>query len=112
MGEIYALTPYIAQVLKSRGVPQRDREDLIQRVLLGAWQAIAAGRFRRDPDIPLRAWVAEIARRQAFNYWRASRSRKEQLTDPDLTSTSPKPSQTALAAWKIGFCCGSARRPG
>lgn len=84
MGEIYALTPYIAQVLKSRGVPQSDREDLIQRVLLGAWQAIAAGRFRRDPDIPLRAWVAEIARRQASNYWRASRSRQEELTDPDL----------------------------
>jgi len=65
--EIHALTPYIHSVLKARGVPQRDRCDLVQRVLIGAWQAIASSRYQPKPGVPLRAWVA----------------RREELTDPD-----------------------------
>ena len=83
MEEIHALTPYIHSVLKARGVPQRDRLDLVQRVLLGAWQAIISSRYRPIPGVPLRAWVGEIARRQASTYRRSARARQEELTDPD-----------------------------
>ena len=65
MEEIHALTPYIHSVLKARGVPERDRCDLVQRVLIGAWRAIASSRYEPQPGVPLRAWVGEIARRQA-----------------------------------------------
>ena len=83
MEEIHALTPYIHSVLKARGVPQRDRCDLVQRVLLGAWRAIASSRYRPEPGVPLRAWVGEIARRQASTYRRSALVRREELTDPD-----------------------------
>ena len=83
MEEIHALTPYIHSVLKARGVPQRDRCDLVQRVLIGAWQAIASSRYQPKPGVPLRAWVGEIARRQASTYRRSALARREELTDPD-----------------------------
>jgi RNA polymerase sigma factor (sigma-70 family) len=83
IGEIHALTPYIHAVLKARGVPERDRSDVVQRVLIGAWQAIMSCRYRPDPNVPLRAWVGEIARRQASSYRRSARVRREQITDPD-----------------------------
>jgi RNA polymerase sigma factor (sigma-70 family) len=81
--EIHALTPYIRTVLKAHGVPQRDRCDLVQRVLIGAWQAIMSCRYQPEPGVPLRGWVGEIARRQASNYRRSARVQREQLTDPD-----------------------------
>ena len=83
MEEVHALTPYIHSVLKARGVPQRDRCDLVQRVLIGAWQAIASSRYQPKPGVPLRAWVGEIARRQASTYRRSALARREELTDPD-----------------------------
>lgn len=82
MDEIRTHVPYIRTVLKSRGVPQRDRGDLVQSVLIGAWEAITSDRYRPDP-VRLRAWLAEIARRQAANYRRSARVQWEQLTDPD-----------------------------
>jgi RNA polymerase sigma factor (sigma-70 family) len=83
MEEIHALTPYIHAVLKARGVPQRDRWDLVQHVLIGAWQAIVSSRYQPKPGVPLRAWVGEIARRQASTYRRSARARQEELMDPD-----------------------------
>ncbi|HLM73226.1 MAG TPA: sigma-70 family RNA polymerase sigma factor [Polyangiaceae bacterium] len=83
MEEIHALTPYIHSVLKARGVPERDRCDLVQRVLIGAWRAIASSRYEPKPGVPLRAWVGEIARRQASTYRRSAMARREQLTAPD-----------------------------
>jgi RNA polymerase sigma-70 factor (ECF subfamily) len=83
IGEIHALTPYIRKVLKSRGVPPRDRLDLVQSVLIGAWEAITSGRYQPNPAVGLRGWVGAIARRQASNYLRSARVRRERLTEPD-----------------------------
>jgi RNA polymerase sigma factor (sigma-70 family) len=82
MAEVRALTPYIRAVLRSRGVLQRDEWDVVQDVLIGAWKAITSGRYRPSPTASLKAWVAEIARRQAATYRRSVRHRWEELTDP------------------------------
>src|SRR5262245_32081498 len=81
--EVRTLIPYIRAVLRSRGVPRGEEPDLLQAVLVGAWLAITNGRYRPDPASSLRAWIAEIARRQAAKYLRSARRRRERVTDPD-----------------------------
>ncbi|XXT22382.1 sigma-70 family RNA polymerase sigma factor [Sorangium sp. So ce429] len=55
------------------GIPRRDRADVEQQVLLGAWNAIRRGRYRPDPrEKPrdaLRKWLHGIAWRQAAHYF-------------------------------------------
>ncbi|KYF76586.1 hypothetical protein BE11_47595 [Sorangium cellulosum] len=55
------------------GIPKRDRADVEQQVLLGAWNAIRRGKYRPDPrDKPrdaLRKWLHGVAWRQAAHYF-------------------------------------------
>lgn len=82
MAEVTRLVPYIRAVLRARGVPRCEEQDLVQSVLLGAWLAITSGRYHPEPA-GIRAWVAEIARRLAAKHRRSARFRRELLTDPD-----------------------------
>lgn len=85
LDEVYALIPYVRVVLRARGVPRRAEEDVVQSVLIGAWQAITSGRYRPDPNASLRAWIAEIARRQAAKYRRWARPRRAEQLDSEET---------------------------
>ncbi|WP_437597592.1 sigma-70 family RNA polymerase sigma factor [Sorangium sp. So ce590] len=73
--------PTITAILAERGIilatlagiPKRDRRDVEQQVLIGAWNAIRRGLYRPDPtDEPrkaLRKWLHGIAWRQASHYF-------------------------------------------
>ncbi|WP_437829272.1 RNA polymerase sigma factor [Sorangium sp. So ce1153] len=59
-------------VLVANGVPQRDRADVEQQVVIGAWDSARRGMYRPDPgDEPrkaLRRWLWGIAWRKTGHY--------------------------------------------
>ncbi|WP_437286294.1 sigma-70 family RNA polymerase sigma factor [Sorangium sp. So ce406] len=69
---ILAERSLILAVLISSGVPARDRPDVEQQVLLGAWRSVERGMYRPDPsDEPrraLRAWIHGVAWRKVSHY--------------------------------------------
>lgn len=69
---LWAERSFITLLLRTLRVPARDREDLLQTVLLGAWEAIRACRYRPDPlrhpRPALRAWVHGVVWRQVSHY--------------------------------------------
>ncbi|WP_437818231.1 hypothetical protein [Sorangium sp. So ce1078] len=46
---ILAERSVIVAVIIASGVPQRDRADVEQGILLGAWRAVKRGMYRPDP---------------------------------------------------------------
>ena len=66
------LRSLIVAVLISSGVPQRDRADVEQEILLGAWRSVKAGRYRPDPRAEpraaMRAWLYGICWRKTGHY--------------------------------------------
>ncbi|WP_437810018.1 RNA polymerase sigma factor [Sorangium sp. So ce1078] len=62
----------IHDVLRRWRVPSRDRADIVQEVLLGAWQSVRAGRFQPRPGVPeavaLKRWIVGISWRHASHY--------------------------------------------
>ncbi len=70
--ELVRELPLIRQVLRARGVRERDLEDMAQEVLLGAWRAVQEGRFLLVPGDDVRAalqrWLPGVAWRQASHY--------------------------------------------
>ncbi|XXY52537.1 sigma-70 family RNA polymerase sigma factor [Sorangium sp. So ce269] len=67
------------------GVPARDREDLLQIVLVAAWRAIQSGRYRPDPRADprraLSAWLQGITWRQAGHHLGRAHVRRELPVD-------------------------------
>ncbi|WP_437624908.1 RNA polymerase sigma factor [Sorangium sp. So ce1151] len=65
------------------GIPKRDRADVEQQVLLGAWRSVKRGKYRPDPrDKPrdaLRKWLHGIAWRQAAHYFDSAWTRRAVL---------------------------------
>ncbi|WP_434047124.1 MULTISPECIES: RNA polymerase sigma factor [Sorangium] len=80
---ILAERSLIVAVLVSSGVPKRDREDVAQGIVLGAWRSIERGMYRPDPaDEPrkaLRRWLFSIAWKQAGHYTGSAWSRRAVL---------------------------------
>lgn len=89
---ILALVPLIRRVLAKRGVSEQHIPDVVQDVVLGAWVAMLAGRFRlREGDTidrALRNWISTIALNHAAN-WQARAFNRLEIpfsnlsTDPD-----------------------------
>lgn len=69
---LWAERPFVARLLRTLRVPARDRKDLLQTVLLGAWEAIRASRYRPDPlrhpRHALRAWLHGVVWHQVSHY--------------------------------------------
>ncbi|MGK3987788.1 sigma-70 family RNA polymerase sigma factor [Sorangium sp. So ce136] len=69
---ILAERSLIVAVLIASGVPQRDRADVEQGIVLGAWRSVERGMYRPDPaDEPrkaLRRWLWGIAWRKTGHY--------------------------------------------
>ncbi|WP_437503190.1 sigma-70 family RNA polymerase sigma factor [Sorangium sp. So ce1099] len=69
---ILAERSLILAVLISSGVPARDRPDVEQQVLLGAWRSVERGMYRPDPSEDprraLRAWIHGIAWRKVSHH--------------------------------------------
>lgn len=62
------LGPLVMSYL-GRYVPQRDIEDVMQRVFYEVWRV----HERYDPDLSLRGWVLGIARKRAIDHLRKRR---------------------------------------
>ncbi|KYF70818.1 RNA polymerase sigma factor [Sorangium cellulosum] len=79
---------FIVATLISCGVPARDSADVAQAVVLGAWRAIEAGRYRPDPAANarqvLRRWLRGVAWRQATHYLGSAYVRHEVLHQEPL----------------------------
>ncbi|AUX32502.1 MULTISPECIES: RNA polymerase sigma factor [Sorangium] len=62
----------IVAVLVSSGIPARDRADVEQDIVIGAWRSVRRGMYRPDPKADprkaLRAWLYGIAWRKAGHY--------------------------------------------
>ncbi|WP_437877539.1 RNA polymerase sigma factor [Sorangium sp. So ce513] len=77
---ILAERSLILAVIVSGGVPQRDREDVAQGIVLGAWRSIERGMYRPDPaDEPrkaLRRWLFSVAWKQVGHYTGSAYARR------------------------------------
>ncbi|WP_434042136.1 MULTISPECIES: RNA polymerase sigma factor [Sorangium] len=106
-GALLAERRLIEATLVACGVPARDRDDLLQIVLLAAWNAIQAGRYRphpgADPRRALQAWLRGIAWRQAGHHLGRAHVRRELPVDApraltDEGSVAPEGGLLARAA--------------
>jgi RNA polymerase sigma-70 factor (ECF subfamily) len=92
---LWAERPFVALLLRALHVPVRDREDLVQTVLLGAWEAILARRYRPDPRrhprAALRAWLHGVVWRQVSHYRQSACIRCEILLDAPLVPAGQAP---------------------
>ncbi|WP_437297616.1 RNA polymerase sigma factor [Sorangium sp. So ce426] len=91
---IVAERGWIAALVTGGGVPRRDRDDLVQAVLMAAWMAVEAGRYRPDPSVnptrALRAWLRGITWRKASHYRERACVRQE-VPVADPWSARPEP---------------------
>ncbi|MGK3967704.1 sigma-70 family RNA polymerase sigma factor [Sorangium sp. So ce118] len=80
---ILAERSVILAVLIASGVPQRDRPDVEQGIIVGAWRSVERGMYRPDPaDEPrkaLRRWLWGIAWRKAGHYTGSAWARRAVL---------------------------------
>jgi RNA polymerase sigma-70 factor, ECF subfamily len=63
--------PRIEAVVRNRGVPSRDRDDVVQDILSDAIRQLQQGRFREAAA--LSTWVYRIALGKTVDYWRKPR---------------------------------------
>ncbi|WP_437828804.1 sigma-70 family RNA polymerase sigma factor [Sorangium sp. So ce1153] len=81
---ILAERSLIVAVLVASGVPQRDRDDVAQGIIVGAWRSIERGMYRPDPaDEPrkaLRRWLWGVAWRKAGHYVNSAWARRAVLS--------------------------------
>jgi RNA polymerase sigma factor (sigma-70 family) len=85
MNAILAERRTVAGVLRDCGVSPADLDDLTQEVVVAAWRAIKAGRYRPNPSadasLVLRAWLRGVAWRQA-THWRDRSWRRREEPQP------------------------------
>ncbi|WP_437337983.1 RNA polymerase sigma factor [Sorangium sp. So ce394] len=85
IGALVAERRLIAAVLAACGVHARDREDVLQDVLMAAWRAVQEGRYRPDPRADprraLQGWLRGITWRQAGHHLGRARVRREVPVD-------------------------------
>ncbi|MGK3960219.1 RNA polymerase sigma factor [Sorangium sp. So ce118] len=110
VGALVAEQRLIVARLIACGVPARDREDLLQIVLVAAWRAIQSGRYRPDPRADprraLHAWLQGITWRQAGHHLGRAHVRREvPIDDPralvDEGSVDPDGRLLARAALRV-----------
>ncbi|MBK8252314.1 MAG: RNA polymerase sigma factor [Polyangiaceae bacterium] len=75
--------PTIFNVLRRRGVPESEREDVLQQVLLRAYQS----RSRFDPSHSFSSWISTIAARTAVDHFHLVSARREVALDENSAQT-------------------------
>jgi len=80
---VVAEMPHVRRALRRMSVWPSDVADLEQGVLVGAWEAIEAGRFRPPPSMPvakaLRRWLVGIASNKVSHLRDRAHRRRERL---------------------------------
>ncbi|KYF84882.1 hypothetical protein BE17_47005 [Sorangium cellulosum] len=91
---IVAERRWIAALVSAGGVSPRDREDVIQAVILAAWMAVEGGRYRPDASVaPRRAllgWLYGIIWRKVGHHRNRAWVRRE-IPAADPWSVQPAP---------------------
>ncbi|XXT17581.1 hypothetical protein WME94_45865 [Sorangium sp. So ce429] len=97
------------------GVPARDRDDVLQEVLIGAIVAVREGRYRPQPGLEprriLQRWLVGIAVHQARKFHeKAYRRREVAVVDPlaylALRERVPSPHGEVEARSLLWSCSG------
>ncbi|WP_438006421.1 sigma-70 family RNA polymerase sigma factor [Sorangium sp. So ce321] len=88
MEAILAERSVIVASLIASGVPARDRADVEQGILLGAWRSVRQGRYRPDPKADpragLRGWLYGICWRHVSHYLKSAYVRRMVLSAQPL----------------------------
>ncbi|WP_441290214.1 RNA polymerase sigma factor [Sorangium sp. KYC3313] len=88
MEAILAERSAIMAVIVASGVPARDRADVFQNVVMGAWRSIKRGLYRPAPwDEPrkaLRGWLYSVARHLSMHHVNSAWARRAVLTEQPL----------------------------
>ncbi|XXY45569.1 RNA polymerase sigma factor [Sorangium sp. So ce269] len=91
---IVAERRWIAALVSAGGVSHRDREDVVQAVILAAWMAVEEGRYRPDASVdPRRAllgWLYGIVWRKVGHHCKRAWVRRE-VPAADPWSVQPAP---------------------
>ncbi|WP_437835344.1 RNA polymerase sigma factor [Sorangium sp. So ce1153] len=91
---IVAERRWIAALVSAGGVSPRDREDVVQNVILAAWMAVEEGRYRPDASVdPRRAllgWLYGIVWRKVGHHLKRAWIRRE-IPVADPWSVQPEP---------------------
>lgn len=95
--------PVFSYLLQMTGHRQ-DAEDLTQETFLKVFRSLG----RREAPVAFRAWLLTIARRTAYNHFRAARPVEE--LDPETASTLPDPAAATAAAEDRGVLWAAAGR--
>ncbi|WP_433933220.1 RNA polymerase sigma factor [Sorangium cellulosum] len=94
MERIIAERRWIRALVTAGGVPPRDREDMVQSVIMAAWMAVEEGRYRPDASVdPRRAllgWLHGIIWRKVGHHCNRACVRRE-LPVADPWSAQPEP---------------------
>ncbi|XXY18776.1 RNA polymerase sigma factor [Sorangium sp. So ce216] len=98
---IVAERRWIAALVSAGGVSPRDREDVVQAVILAAWLAVEEGRYRPDASVdPRRAllgWLHGIVWRKVGHHRKRAWVRLEiPAADPWSVQPAPPPRDDAL----------------
>ncbi|WP_437981493.1 RNA polymerase sigma factor [Sorangium sp. So ce117] len=78
----------IMAVIVASGVPARDRADVFQNVVMGAWSSIKRGLYRPaprdDPRKALRGYLYAVARHLSMHHVNSAWARRAVLTEQPL----------------------------
>ncbi|WP_437732184.1 RNA polymerase sigma factor [Sorangium sp. So ce1335] len=73
----------IMAVIVASGVPARDRADVFQNVVMGAWSSVERGMYRPDPDEDprkaLQGWLFGVTWRKVSHYVTSAWARRAVL---------------------------------
>lgn len=85
---ILAERSVIMAVIVASGVPARDRADVFQNVVMGAWRSVKQGLYRPDPKADprkaLRGYLYSVARHLSMHHVNSAWSRRAVLTEQPL----------------------------
>lgn len=100
---ILAERPWIAALVTAGGVSPRDREDMVQAVLMAAWMAVEGGRYcpdaSVDPRRALRGWIHGIVWRKVGHHGQRACVRREiPVADPWRVHPEPPRDDELLVA--------------
>ncbi len=91
---IVAERRWIAALVRAGGVSPRDREDVVQAVILAAWMAVEEGRYHPDASVDprraLRGWLYGIVWRTVGRHRKRASVRRE-IPVADPWSVQPAP---------------------
>ena len=100
---VEAYNPYIYSLCGKLGVKLQDRDDVVQKTLLGLWKKLPE--FEYDPDYSrFRTWLSKVIRFQVYAYFSKSNSeqnKKNKLLELEEENTPNALHEVIENEWKV-----------